>query len=82
MLRSSAYLTTKKCAIVFSIYGQPLSHDLINFTANVSSKRDEYFAKALDISLQNITDKNLEVVSNEVLDDFLYYNENDSETDE
>ena len=82
MLRSSGYLTTKKCAIVFSIYGEPLSHDLINFTANVSSKRDEYFAKALDISLQNITDKNLEVVSSEVLDDFLYYNENDSETDE
>ena len=48
VLRSSGYLTTKKCAIVFSIYGEPLSHDLINFTANLSSKRDEYFAKALD----------------------------------
>ena len=48
VLRASGYLTTKKCAIVFSIYGEPLSHDLINFTANVSSKRDEYFAKALD----------------------------------
>ena len=59
-----------------------MSHDLINFIANVSSKRDEYFAKALDVNLQNITYKNLFVVLNEVLDDFLYYNENDSETDE
>ena len=54
VLRASGYLTTKKCAIVFSIYGEPLCHVLINLTANVSSKRDEYFAKALDINLQNI----------------------------
>ena len=54
VLRASGYLTTKKCAIVFSIYGEPLCHDLIHLTANVSSKRDEYFAKALHINLQNI----------------------------
>lgn len=53
-LRASGYLTTKKCEIVFSIYGEPLCHDLIHLTTNVSSKRDEYFAKALDINLQNI----------------------------
>ena len=47
---STGHLSMKKYATVFSICGESLSHDLTTFTANVSSKRDEYFAKALNIN--------------------------------
>ena len=70
----------EKNAVVTNIYNEKLSNNLVDFTNSVSDKRNEYFKKALNVQLENISYMNLSVKPDQLLENFFY--ESDSENDE
>ena len=80
VLRLSGFLSGEKNTVITNIYNEKLSNDLVDFTNSVSNKRNEYFKKALNVPLENITYRNLSVKPDQLLENFLY--ESDSGNDE
>ena len=70
----------EKNTVVTNIYNEELSNNLVDFTNSVSDKRNEYFEKALNVQLENISYMNLSVKPDQLLENFFY--ESDSENDE
>ena len=71
VLRLSNFLRGEKNTLITNIYKEKLSNDLVDFTNSVSDKRNEYFKKALNVPLENITYLNLSVKPDQLLENFL-----------
>ena len=80
VLRLSGFLSVEKNTVITNIYNEKLSNDLVDFTNSISDKRNEYFTKALNVPLENISYRNLSVKPDQLLENFLY--DSDGENDE
>ena len=83
VLRLSGFLSGEKNTVITNIFNEKLSNDLVDFTNSVSDKRNEYFKKALNTPVENITYRNLSVKPDQLLENFLYESDsgNEEETD-
>ena len=70
----------EKNTVVTNIYNEELSNNLVDFTNSVSDKRNEYFKKALNVPLENISYRNLSIKPDQLLENFLC--ESDGKNDE
>jgi hypothetical protein len=69
VLRNSEYLRQTRSDRVYTMQGKPLGPEFNDFMAAVESKRENYFAQALEKNLENIRYENLKVSIDENLND-------------